>query len=107
MIAPLWWLCWATPMHNPDEQATLETAMGWLGLGIVVLLLVLILVIVLVPTLRLAAGVLLLLVGLFAWGEPLGGTELVAPPCNRPRFLLGLRISPCNIVKRNLKGRSS
>lgn len=54
-------------MHRPDEQATLERAMGWLGLGIVALLVLLIPVIVLVPALRLAAGVLLLLVGLFAW----------------------------------------
>jgi hypothetical protein len=53
-------------MHRPDEQATLERAMGWMGLGIVALLLVAIPVIVLVPALRLAAGVLLLLVGLFA-----------------------------------------
>ena len=54
-------------MPHPDEQATLDTAINWLGIGLIVLLLVLIPVIVLVPTMRLAAGVLLLLVGLFAW----------------------------------------
>jgi hypothetical protein len=56
-------------MHRPDEQATLERAMGWLGLGIVGVLLVVIPVIVLIPALRLAAGVLLLLLGLFAWAS--------------------------------------
>ena len=54
-------------MHRPDEQATLETALGWQGLGFVVLSLVLIPVIALAPTLRFAAGVVLLVVGLFAW----------------------------------------
>jgi predicted transcriptional regulator len=53
-------------LGNADEQATLETALSWLGLGIVVLLVVLIPVIALAPTLRLATGVVLLLVGLFA-----------------------------------------
>jgi hypothetical protein len=56
-------------MHRSDEQATLATAMGWLGPGIVVLFLVLIPVVVLIPGARLAAGVLLLLVGLFAWAS--------------------------------------
>ena len=56
-------------MHRPDEQATLERAMGWLGVGMIVLFLILIPVIVLVPAMRVAAGVLLLLVGLFAWAS--------------------------------------
>jgi len=43
-----------------------ETALGYLGLGILALLVILIPVIVLIPTLRFAAGVVLLLVGLFA-----------------------------------------
>jgi len=30
------------PMPNPDEQARLEAALGWIGLGMLVLLLVLI-----------------------------------------------------------------
>jgi hypothetical protein len=57
------------PMHRPDEQGTLETAMGWLGLGLIVLFLVLIPVVVLIPGARLAAGVLLLVVALFAWAS--------------------------------------
>ena len=54
-------------MHNPDEQATLETALGCLGVGMIVLMLLLVLIIVLVPALRIVAGSILLLVGLFAW----------------------------------------
>jgi hypothetical protein len=50
-------------MHRP----TLERAMGYLGLGMLVLCLVGIPVIVFVPALRVAAGVVFLLVGLFAW----------------------------------------
>ena len=57
------------PMHRPDEQATLETALGWLGLGMIVPRFVLVPVIVFVPGARLAAGSLLLLVGLFAWAS--------------------------------------
>jgi len=56
-------------MHRPDERATLETALGWLGLGIMMLLLIAIPVIVFIPAMRLAVGVLLLLVGLFAWAS--------------------------------------
>lgn len=54
-------------MDRPDEQATLETAMGGLGVAIIVLLLVAALVIAFVPALRLAAGIVLLVVSLFAW----------------------------------------
>jgi hypothetical protein len=54
-------------MPNPNEQATLETARGYLGFRMLMLLLVLTPVIVLIPGARLAADVLLLLVGLFAW----------------------------------------
>jgi hypothetical protein len=54
-------------MHRPDEQATLEAALGWLGVGMIVLLLVLIPVIVLVPVLRIVAGIILILMGLVAW----------------------------------------
>ena len=53
-------------MDRPDEQATLERAMGYLGLGMVVLIVIGVPVIVFVPALRLAAGVFFLLVGLFA-----------------------------------------
>jgi hypothetical protein len=53
-------------MHRPNEQVTLETALGCLGVGMIMLMLALIPVIVLVPTLRIVAGVILLLVGLFA-----------------------------------------
>ena len=54
-------------MDRPDEQATLERAMGYLGLGMLVLIVIGVQVIVVVPALRLAAGVFFLLVGLFAW----------------------------------------
>jgi hypothetical protein len=54
-------------MHKPDEQATLEIALEWFCVAMIVLFLVLIPVIVLVPTLRMVAGSILLLVGLFAW----------------------------------------
>jgi len=46
-------------MHNPDEQATLESALSWFGIGVIVLLIVLVPVIVLVPALRIVAGVIL------------------------------------------------
>ena len=62
-----WSLRWRMPMPRPDEQATLERAMGYLGLGMLVLCLVGIPIIVFVPTLRLATGVVFRLVGLFAW----------------------------------------
>ncbi|MEO7908594.1 MAG: hypothetical protein ABIV47_02985 [Roseiflexaceae bacterium] len=52
-----------------DEQATLETAMGSLGVGLIALVLVAIPIIAFVPTMRLAVGVLLLLVGLLAWAS--------------------------------------
>jgi predicted transcriptional regulator len=64
---PLSYLRWATPMHRADEQATRETTMGWLGRGLMALFLLAIPVMVLIPAARLAAGVLLLLVGLCAW----------------------------------------
>ena len=54
-------------MHRPDEQATLERALGYLGVGMIVLLLVLIPVTILVPALCIVAGSILILVGLFAW----------------------------------------
>ena len=46
-IAPLYVLRLETPMPNPDEQTMLETALGWLEVGMIVLMLVLIPVIVL------------------------------------------------------------
>jgi hypothetical protein len=54
-------------MDRPNEQITLETALGWIGVGMSGLLLILVPMIVLVPTMRVAAGVILFLVGLFAW----------------------------------------
>ena len=45
-------------MERSDEQATLERAMGYLGLAMVVLIVIGVPVIVFVPALRLAAGVL-------------------------------------------------
>ena len=54
-------------MHRPNEQATLERSLGCLGVGMIVLMLVVIPAIVLVPALRIVAGSILLLVGLFAW----------------------------------------
>ena len=54
-------------MHRPNEQTTLERALGYLGVGMIVLMLVLIPVTVLVPALRIVAGSILILVGLFAW----------------------------------------
>jgi hypothetical protein len=56
-------------MHRPDEQATLDTAMGWLGVGMIVLMLVLtpIALLVPIPIVRIAIGAILALVGLFAW----------------------------------------
>lgn len=52
-------------MHN--DQATLERALGWLGVGLLALLFVGVPVIVFVSALRVAAGVLLVLAGLIAW----------------------------------------
>jgi len=52
MNAPLCWPRWATPMREHNDQATLETALNWLGLGMMGLLLVLVPVIVLVPAMR-------------------------------------------------------
>ncbi len=52
MNAPLCWPRWATPMREHDDQAALETALNWLGLGMMGLLLVLVPVIVLVPAMR-------------------------------------------------------
>jgi hypothetical protein len=54
-------------MHRPDEQATLEHALGYFGVGMVVLCIIAIPLSVFIPALRVAVGVVLLLAGLFAW----------------------------------------
>ena len=62
-------------MRDHNDQATLETALSWLGIGMMALLLVLIPVIVLIPApaIHTAAGTNLIN----------GGTRILCPPADK------------------------